>query len=175
MKQRLNQFIRIAFSLFIVFHLIVIVVLSNGGSYYGRALSPYLTSYANVIGLNSSWNFFSPDPANSMYLRVSLLNGDDYHEEFYPPGKEKFEWSGNQRRFLYFVRYMLVDPSRIESFLIPWFCKTHPGTERISVDFVIQPIPSLDKARFVMDLADLHEDYDNPYKYLNRTMGCETL
>lgn len=173
MKQKLNQLSRIGLSVFIVFHLVVIVVLGNGGSYYGRALSPYLTSYANFIGLNSSWNFFSPDPANSMYLRVSLLAGEDYREEFYPPGKEKFEWSGNQRRFLYFVRYMIVDPTRIETFLIPWFCKTHAGVERISVDFVIQPVPSLDKARFVMNMSDLNEEFDNPYRYLNRTMGCE--
>lgn len=172
MKPKLNQLIRIALSLFIIFHLIVIVVLANSGSYYGRALASSLTFYANIIGLNSTWNFFSPDPANSMYLRVSLLNDDDYREEFYPPGKEKFEPSGNQRRFLYFVRYMIVDPSRIDTFLIPWFCKTHPGVERISVDFVIQPVPSLDKARFVMDMSDLHEEFDNPYKYLNRTMGC---
>src|SRR4051812_36520058 len=63
-----SNWLRSLISVLICFHLVVILVLPNSSSFLGRALEPWIVPYANLLGLNVTWNFFAPDPAHTMYI-----------------------------------------------------------------------------------------------------------
>jgi hypothetical protein len=139
-------------SLFIIFQLTIMIVMANGGSYLGRKFQ-FLLPYANAIGLNTTWNFFSPDPAHTMYFHSLVYFENEYGEmikdpveEFYPPEKEKVVIDGTKRRFLYAMRFMMLDPERVETLLGPWLCKSNPGSTSVLIEQTIESIPPLDRA-----------------------------
>lgn len=139
-------------SIFLIFHLMTIVVMANGGSYLGRKLS-FLVPYANSIGLNTTWNFFSPDPAHTMYFRSIVYfedeNGEnikDPEEEYFPPERTNVVIDGTKRRLLYAMRFLMIDTVRIEMLLGPWLCRSHPGSTSLTIEQTIETIPPLDRA-----------------------------
>ncbi|MFN7454664.1 MAG: hypothetical protein ACK5RO_08385 [Pseudobdellovibrionaceae bacterium] len=145
---------KLLLSLFLIYHVITMVVLANGSSYLGRSLGPWLTPYANSLGLNTTWNFFSPDPAHTMYLRVVVRFLDAFGVEqkesieFYvPPGKEKISLDSGERRFLYTMRFMLLDPRRLETVIAPYFCREFPEASEIFIEHILEKIPNLDSAQ----------------------------
>lgn len=152
-KLQSSSWIRFCLSVFIVFHLTVIVVLANGTSYLGRSLQHILTPYANFIGLNSTWNFFSPDPAHTMYFRYLVRfqddNGNDLREaieEFVPAAKDEFVLNSSKRRMLYAMRFMILDSRRMSGILGPWICRKYPGATSLHIEHIFEQIPSLDRA-----------------------------
>lgn len=143
--------LRVLLSIFIVYHLIVISVLANGGSFLGRKLGPWISPYGNLFGVNVVWNFFAPDPAHTMYIHyvVHFLDSEegtqlDPVEGFIPPEKEKIVVNTSKRRFLYAMRSLIFDEKRMKVFLGPFLCRQHPGADSIVIKNILEPIPSLD-------------------------------
>lgn len=152
-KLRSKSFLKVLLSLFIIFHLAVIIILANGGSYLGRSLQKILLPYANTVGLNNTWNFFSPDPAHTMYIKYIQhfddADGNELKESvssFIPVEKEKISIDSSKRRFLYAIRFLLLDNSRMNSILAPWLCKSNPEVTSVSMEQVFEAIPSLDRS-----------------------------
>lgn len=148
-----SQTLKFLLSLFIIFHLSVIIILANGGSYLGRSLQKYLLPYANTIGLNTTWNFFSPDPAHTMYIRYVQHfddeNGNEIKESvesYIPAEKEKISIDSSKRRFLYAIRFLLLDTTRMNTILAPWLCKSNPEASSIFIEQIFEAIPGLDRA-----------------------------
>ncbi len=140
-------------SIFLAYHLMVILILPNSGSYLGRKTEKLITPYANILGLNTSWNFFSPDPAHTMFLKYRVWFNDlDSKEEkepiegFLPPEKEKIVLDSSERRFLYAMRFLILDTDRMKSILGPWLCRQHPGAVLVKMEHILEPIPILDRA-----------------------------
>lgn len=130
-----------------------IFILPNGGSFIGRHMPAFLIEYANIIGANTSWNFFSPNPAQTMYLQYKVRFEDEQGNEtkesvegFLPPEKEKVVIDSSRRRFLYAMRFLLLDPNRLETLFEPWLCREFPGASSISVRSVQENLPTLDHA-----------------------------
>src|SRR3954467_1869488 len=71
-KRNLTSILKLVFSLFLLYHLAVIVIMPNPSSLLGRKYSRYLTDYANSLGLNTTWQFFSPGPAPVFYLEYTI-------------------------------------------------------------------------------------------------------
>lgn len=164
-------------SAWIVFHALVILIMPNGASYPGRAFSSVLYPYAALLGMNTSWNFFSPDPAHTMYLKFTIhkdeTGGDDSAEPleiFLPANKDGGEGDVSKRRELYAMRYMLLDPRRVDAVLGPWLCRTHAGASSVHVEFVINSIPSLDEATMFsgQDLGSMGKQFD----FIDRDYRC---
>lgn len=139
-------------SLWILYHLFVIVVMPNAHSYMGRVFSSYLTPYANGFGFSSGWNFFSPNPAQTLYIRYLIYftdeNGDSEKESiegFFPAEKNQGTFDPRLRRELYSMHFLLRDPHRLESLFVPYLCRTHPGATVVRIEFVNQTIPPLDQ------------------------------
>lgn len=154
MKPQSKTWLQALLSLFVVFHLSVMVVLANGSSFFGRSFQAVIVPYGNLISLNTTWNFFSPDPAHTMYLRyfVEFLDSDGNElqepiEGFVPPDKEKISIDSSERRFLYAMRFLIIDQSRMETLLGPWLCKRYAGATFVSMEQSWRRIPSLDEAR----------------------------
>ncbi len=141
---------RILLSVFLCFHLLVVLVLANGGSYLARRLDPWITPYGNLFGFNTTWNFFAPDPAHTMYIHY-FVHFDDSNKEplegYIPPEKEKIVIDSSKSRFLYALRFMIIDEKRLKVILGPFLCKQHEGASSVHIENILEPIPNLDLSR----------------------------
>lgn len=138
-----------------MFHLVVVTVLANSGSFLSRQLQSWILPYGNQFGFNSTWNFFSPDPAHTMYIQYKLYENEDSDQPlltgFIPEGKNKISVNSAERRTLYFARYLLLDPARIDKFLLPWLCQINKSAHSLEIKNVTETIPYLDSALFNAD------------------------
>ena len=136
----------------------MMVVMGNGSSFLGRYTASFYTPVANMIGVNTTWNFFSPDPANIMYFKYIIHFEDEYGnptqepiEQFYPKHKDGSEFAHDVRRQNYMMRFVAIDSGRIEQYFIPWICKKNPKATKIQFEFIVNAIPSLDKVITLKD------------------------
>lgn len=142
----------------------MMLVMGNGNSFLGRYLSPFYIPVANLVGLNTSWNFFSPDPASAMYFRYLVIFEDDFGmptaetiEEYFPAGKDDgTDFRLDRRRFSYAMRWLAIVPERIEMFFTPMICKQYPMAKRVQVELIVKPVPDLEK---ILTLKD--ENYED--------------
>jgi len=152
------NWLKIILSLFIVYHLTVILVLPNGGSYLGRWFGSGLTAYGNLLGLNTSWNFFSPDPAHTMFLKYTVWFDEAGNKEpvhgFIPPEKEQIVLDSSKRRFLYAMRFLILDTTRMKVLLAPWICRQHPGSQLVKIEHLLESIPNLERAQLGEERSD---------------------
>ena len=155
-------------SVWLVYHVFVAALMPNAGSYPGRVLGPFIYPYAAIVGLNVSWNFFSPDPAHTMYLKFTLFNeneevggaGQEPRVLTLPEEKDDGVWDLGRRRDLYAMRFFLIEPKRIQAVLGPWLCRQYAPVTTIHIQHVLNSIPALDQAVFFQDreLADLSQE-----------------
>ncbi len=131
----------------------MMIVLGNGSSFLGRYLGPYFTPVANIVGLNTTWNFFSPDPAHTMYLRYTVYFQDDYGnpvqeaiQEFYPSEEENANLSTHVRRQNYMMRFFTASYERMQKYFVPWVCRKYPGATHVHTEVILTRIPSLEVA-----------------------------
>jgi len=169
LSRKLEPALRIIVSVWAVYHLACIVILPNGVSFLGRTFEAYILPYANQVGANNSWNFFSPDPAHTMYFEYNLYfeneNGEEIKEPvqgFIPPEKTAIVLNTSERRKLYAMRFLLMNPARIEELVAPWLCRTHPGASRLSIVHKLIQLPTLDRAILGIDspVDDMKQDFD---------------
>ncbi len=144
---------KIFFGLVFLYFVAMIIVLGNGSSFLGRYFQSAFNPVANTIGLNTTWNFFSPDPAHTMYLRYFVIFEDDLGnttaetiEGFYPTSKDHGDdFRLDKKRESYAMRFLAVDPYRLEAFFTPWICRKHPGARKVQVELFVNRIPTLDQ------------------------------
>lgn len=136
----------------------MMIVMGNGSSFLGRYLGQYYFPVANTTGVNTTWNFFSPDPAHIMYVHYIVHFEDDYgnptkdpKEYFYPEQKDGSNFAMNVRRHNYMMRFMVIDPIRVAQFFVPWVCKQNPGSTKVQFALILHRIPSLDKVITLKD------------------------
>ena len=154
------------------------VVLGNGSSFLGRSLGNYYTPVANLVGLNTTWNFFSPDPAHTMYLRYIVHFEDEYGnpvkesiENLFPAEETNGDFRVHVRRMSYAMRFFSASPERLEKYLVPWLCKKNPGANRIQTEILYSRIPTLEVASTLsdtnyQDLVKQEEINQNVFKCL---------
>lgn len=151
---KVKPLLKILASVWIVYNIFSLMVMPNVSSYFGRVTSKFVGPYANVVGLNVGWNFFSPDPAQPMYLKVVvnypadadgtykeplITQWPDPEEEANVPGlTRKREWAA--------MRFMVIDPRRLSQIFGPWLCKKYPEAESIDMEQVVEVLPLLDNA-----------------------------
>ena len=151
------------------------IVMSNGSSFLGHYLSFLYAPVANCIGLNTTWNFFSPDPAHTMYLKYIVYYQDEYGNQkqeplvkYFPDNIKEHNFRMDQRRLSYVMRFMAIDQLRIQKYFIPWVCKQFPGATHVQTEIELYRIPSLDvvttlKSENYYDLV--HQEEVNPSMY----------
>jgi hypothetical protein len=148
-----RTWLRLLVSIFICYQLLVAVVSANGTSYVARSLDSWITPYANLFAFNVSWNFFAPDPAHTMYIQYFVHFDDDQKdpvEGYLPPEKEKIVVDSSKRRFLYAMRFMIVDENRLKIILGPFLCRQYPGASSVHIKNILEPIPNLDSSQVSM-------------------------
>ena len=69
-------------SVFIILHVTTMVVVSNPGSILSRSLPHFMISYASTLGLNTTWRFFSPNPAGERYIEYEVhFNNEEFNDD----------------------------------------------------------------------------------------------
>ncbi len=168
-KARLG--LKLILSVWIIYHVFCIVVLPDGSSFLGRYFEPVMLPYANTLGINTTWNFYSPDPANTMYFSYSVHFENDQGEElkpsiqeYLPPEKDQIVTDSSKRRLLYAMRFLALDPHRLQVLMAPWICREYEGATRIYISHVVERIPSLDEvmSRENESVADLRVKEKSP-------------
>lgn len=131
----------------------MMIVLGNGSSFLGHYLAEYYTPVANMVGLNTTWNFFSPDPAHTMYLRYTVHFEDEYGnpkqeaiQSLYPPEETNRDFATHIRRLSYQMRFLVASSEHIKKYFVPWICQKYPGATRIQTDVLLSRIPNLEVA-----------------------------
>lgn len=139
-------------SVWIVYNIFTMLVMPNVGAYFGRVTSKYITPYANTVGLNAGWNFFSPDPAHTMYIRYTVRYADAEGNEtkepiegFFPEEKNKGVHALSRKRDLYAMRFMVLEPKRLRILMGPWLCRQYPGATSVEMEHVVETVPFLDQ------------------------------
>jgi hypothetical protein len=157
-------------SLWIVYNIVVITVMPNAGSYFGRVTSRFIGPYANAVGLNAGWNFFSPDPAHTMYIRYMVyFNNPSVTESepekepiegYFPAEKNKMISSVFRSRELYLMRFMIIDKRHLKNLFGAWLCRQYPGASSVDMEHVIETVAMLDQAAAFKDesMADLSKE-----------------
>lgn len=152
--KRAAPILKALLSLWIVYNIVTIVVMPNAGSYFGRITSRFIGPYANNVGLNASWNFFSPDPAHTMYIRYMVYFNEptesgeekDPIEGYFPQEKNKMVSSVFRSRELYLMRFMIVNRTHLKNLFGPWLCRQYPGASSVDMEHVIETVAMLDEA-----------------------------
>lgn len=136
------------------------VVMANNSSAVVRSIGAYVVPWANVLGLNMTWNFYSPDPANVLYLDYKIIfedqNGEATREPiegFFPEEKTSMVFNLNHRRFLSAMRFMTVEPKRLQNVFADWFCRKNPGATRVVIKVIMEKIPNIEAARLGTERA----------------------
>jgi hypothetical protein len=155
----------------------MMVVLGNGSSFLGRSLAFAYLPIANSIGLNTTWNFFSPDPAHTMYLRYRVLFQDEFgndkqesFEKYFPENSMDNNFWLQHRRLSYVMRFLAADQYRIEKFLVPWICKQNAEATHVQTELVLYRIPALDVVSTLK--SENYEDFLNPEQINPMTFQC---
>lgn len=94
-------------------HLSIALLIANPSSFVVRRLA-WISAYASQLGFNTSWNFFSPDPAHPMFFRFRVYFADEEQdpiEGYWPPLKDQVITSSSLRRTMYAMRYFVVSSS----------------------------------------------------------------
>ncbi len=154
----------------------LMIVMSNGSSFMGRYLSFLYIPMANSIGLNTTWNFFSPDPAHTMFLKYVVYFQDEYGNQkqdpivsYYPENIKEHNFRMDQRRLSYVMRFLAIEPARLEKYFVPWVCRQYPGATHVQTEIEIFRIPPLDvvttlKSENYYDLV--HQEQMNSSMYV---------
>lgn len=132
----------------------MMIVMGNGASFLGHYLSPIYLPVANTIGLNTTWNFFSPDPAHKMTMNVTLIKSDGSEENLtFPKISEdgEFDFDLRHRRFSYVIRFLIIDLTKIEKYFAPWICNQYPDANQIYIRTEVEKIPALQTAATFKD------------------------
>ena len=73
--------------------------------------------------------------------------GPEPVDGFIPPEKEQIVINTSTRRFLYAMRFLILDERRMKVLLAPYLCRIHEGAEEIQIESILEPIPNLDLSR----------------------------
>lgn len=134
----------------------------NSGSLIGRELSPIFVPYANFLGMNQSWEFFSPDPPTPFYFNYSVHFEDSNGSEIQPSILSYFpEWRTqptnhpNKIRLKTTVRFLALRPDTTGNAFALYLCRKYPLANRVVVQSTFEFVPPLEKVRLNDGVYDL--------------------
>lgn len=170
--------LKVLLSLWALYHIVVIVIMPNLGSYLGRGLQPAISDYASTIGFNAGWNFFSPDPAHVMYLHYTVHYGNpdmveekEAIENYFPAEKNKGIKDITRQRELYLMRFMVIDPMRLKSLFGPWLCRQYPEATYVEMEHVIETIAPLQQVVTLED--ETVESLSKEVQFIRQSYSCD--
>ncbi len=123
---------------------------------------PWLVEYGNILTLNTTWRFFSPNPLirTVEYKTYEYENDIPTEQEFlFPePPKGLLQSLFNREKYNRTLNYSMLITSREEwaqAYLSKLLCRMHPKADEIAVFQVHREFMPIEKARFMQDYRSL--------------------
>lgn len=140
-------------SVFIVFHLACIFILPNPESMLYRATAPVVTTYGNLLGMNTTWRFFSPNPM-IRYMEYTVFYRDANKRLMssvyrYPRIYTEEKFFENYSRKLNNSMYMMMHKDHLRDNFGKILCSWHPEAEVISVAARGRVFPNIEKSQLI--------------------------
>ena len=132
----------------VLIHCFIALLIANPSSFAIRRW-PWIARYASQLGFNTSWNFFSPDPAHPMFFHFRVYFADEEQlpiEGYWPPFKEQIITASSLRRTMYAMRYFVVSGASSTELFSSWLCRLYPGAFKVWWEHQIWLLPTLDQA-----------------------------
>jgi hypothetical protein len=140
------------FILFCLYHCAVMLMMPNSASIVGRKAGNSFTPYANFIGLNGTWEFFSPEPPQPLFFDYRVYfedeNGFEKRPEvhsYFPEWKIERTMHPNNIRLKNTVRFFALNQKAIEESFSAWLCRKHEGANRVRINQILEPVENIDK------------------------------
>lgn len=150
----MKNWLRNILTLFLLYHLAVIILMPNSSSILGRRWGNLIAPYANMLGMHATWEFFSPDPPHPFYFDYSVYFETSEGEEKKPPVDGFFpEWRTertlhpNKIRLKNAVRFFALSRESVEQAFIGYLCRKYPDANRVKVRQVTEVVPPLEQAK----------------------------
>lgn len=161
-KRNLSLILKLFFTVFLLYHLAAILIMPNPGSLLGRKFSRYLTDYSNTLGLNTTWQFFSPGPAPVFYLEYEVETADTGNEEpksfQFPERRRASYYDELYNRTLYAMRFFVLSPPEtFGKYFVPWLCRKYPDAQTLSIRTVGEPVVNIERATGDESFEELSE------------------
>lgn len=168
-------------AIFLTYHFLAVLILPMGSGLIIRETGQFFAPYANLLEINTTWQFFSPGPSPIFDLEYSFLeeveheNGEievQESEPFLLPGKRRsFLYSDHYNRTLFSIRFLSGDQGRLESYLVPWLCRKNPSADQVLLRQNFTHVMNLEKARIHRDSQDFSE-MQNSTSLPSTTYSC---
>lgn len=144
---QIPKFVKRALSALILWHLTVIVLIPNPASYFTERYKGWMLPYANLIAMNSVWQFFSPDPGPAVFLRYELRDedGEGSGKLLFPKVDPSYLERINYIRLVTALRYFAKNESALKEIFAQHLCKTHPKSTSIELELYLVRVPSLEE------------------------------
>jgi hypothetical protein len=169
--------LKVVLSFFIFYHLATVTILPMGSGLLIRELGRYFVPYANLLQMNTTWQFFSPGPSPIFYLEYTYLFETDDGEEtesepnLLPERRTSFGYSDFYNRRLFSMRFFSLNEQRLAKYLVPWLCRQNEKATSVSVRQKIGQIQSVERARTDDDLESF-SDMAVPMNFPSSTHSC---
>ena len=156
-------------TLFLFFHLSVLLITPNKENYFGYRFFHFLEPYVNFFEFSSEWTFFSPDPAPPLYIDWTVLDrdGKELGKGSFPERQSPFLLGDRQIRRLSATRFMIVGDGAVQRTLVPWLCNQHPGAYSVRLTRVFENPPR------IVDIIDGKKEPNDTSAYDRTDLGME--
>ena len=169
------QATRLLVSIFLIYHLVAVLLFPNPYSVLARSLQPIFNSYGNLFGLNTTWQFFSPNPGQLRYIEYDVIvetesNIDISHHKWPPQDGSIYFKENLSRRFYHAVR-TIMSPQSQEELLVPFLCRKHKNATSIAIKAVQKFVPTLERAK--VENADSFSQLLKEIEVTAAEFGCQ--
>jgi hypothetical protein len=156
-------------TLFLFYHLSVVLITPNRENYFGYRYFRFLEPYVNFFEFSSQWTFFSPDPAPPIYIDWSIYDqaGKELKAGSFPDQKSLFVVGDRQVRRISATRFMIMGDGAAQKTLVPYLCGQNPGAYSVRLTRVLQNPPRM------VEIIDGKKEAGDTSAYERSDLGLE--
>jgi hypothetical protein len=137
--------LKIALSVFAVFHVFSVILAPNGQTYLGLKTVKFVEPYVDLFELTNAWSFFAPEPGPPVFVEWELMgkNGESLGKDRWPQTPSPFFLRERQTRRLSSSQFMVGSDTLAEKMMTPYLCSHNPHAASVKIWRVIQGAPTM--------------------------------
>lgn len=153
---------KIVLSLFIIYHCFIVFLYPNSLSYLKTFIQPYTVMYANLLGLNRPWPFFSI-PGPSVYLKSYIFKEEkEIAQYLFPHKKDDYIFRPMFNRRYAIARFLAFGKGdSVENIFIPYVCSMYPEATTVSVYLNFIKTPPITEVEAGTQINKMKESVDH--------------
>lgn len=143
--------LKIIVSLWIVYHLAMILIIPNRSSMANESFRPYFISYAQSLSMNSAWAYYAPNPITYFYFQYEVIKKQSVETYRWPPSRtESKRILFNHKRFItHSLFFWKIGAEHIRKHFLPYLCRLHPLAEEIAIKIIYENRSHFKKAKIM--------------------------